>query len=231
MTDPTRFPYGGISNNLPTETLAQYGLPDPTKWHTYFNDFDVYAAGDWTITETGSGTRALAEGGGGLLLITNAAADNDANFFQLVKGGFLLSSTKKALFRIGFKVSDATQSDIVAGLYVIDTTPLSVTDGIFFQKDDGDAQIDVYVRKNATTGNINTNNVGTLVDDTFINLGWYYDGGTTALFFINNAVVARLDASSTYLPDTTLAVSFGIQNGEGVAKTMTMDYVFAAVER
>jgi hypothetical protein len=40
-----------------------------------------------------------------------------------------------------------------------------------------------------------------------------------------------LSASSTYLPDTELTVSFGIQNGEAVAKTMTVDYIFAAKER
>ena len=31
--------------------------------------------------------------------------------------------------------------------------------------------------------------------------------------------------------DEELTVSFGIQNGEAVAKTMTIDYILAAVER
>jgi hypothetical protein len=36
---------------------------------------------------------------------------------------------------------------------------------------------------------------------------------------------------ATYLPDTELTISFGIQNGEAVAKTMSVDYVFCAAER
>ena len=36
---------------------------------------------------------------------------------------------------------------------------------------------------------------------------------------------------ATYLPDTELTISFGVQNGEAVAKTMTIDYIFAARER
>ena len=48
---------------------------------------------------------------------------------------------------------------------------------------------------------------------------------------VDGSVLGSLDASSSYLPDTTCTVSFAIQNGEGVAKTMTVDYVFVAKER
>ena len=36
---------------------------------------------------------------------------------------------------------------------------------------------------------------------------------------------------TNYLPDTTTTVSFALQNGEAVAKTMTVDYLFTAKER
>jgi hypothetical protein len=64
-----------------------------------------------------------------------------------------------------------------------------------------------------------------------MSVGFEYDGIQTVKVFVNNAVVTRLDASSTYLPDTLLAVSYGVQNGEAAAKTMTLDYIFAAQER
>ena len=55
-------------------------------------------------------------------------------FFQLVKEGFKFESGKQIGFHVRFKTNDATQTDIVAGLQLTDTSPLDVTDGIFFLK-------------------------------------------------------------------------------------------------
>ncbi len=227
----TRYP-GGISTSSNTQgTFGDLAMPDPTKFHNYFNDFDTYAAGDWTITEVGSGTRALTAVDGGNLLVTNAAADNDGNFFQLKVASFLFAASKQAFFRCRFKTSDATQSDLQFGLLATDTTPLDVTDGIYFQKDDGAATIDAYVRKDATTGSNKGTAIATLVSDTFITLGFAYDGRGNTKFFVNDVLTTTLDSSSTYFPDAICNLSFGLQNGEAVAKTMTLDYVFAAIER
>ena len=82
----------GVTNVGADSTLGKFKAPAPHKYHTYFNDFDTYLASDWTITTTedgtGSATEALADGDGGLLLVTNAAGDNDHDFFQLVKEGY-----------------------------------------------------------------------------------------------------------------------------------------------
>jgi len=230
MGTPTRFP-GGLNTTALPNAMAQMGQLDPSKFHSFFDDFDLFLATDWTITKTGTGTTALTSGDGGLLLLTNTAAAPDAIWMQLVASSFLMAANKKAFFKCRFKVSDATQSVIQMGLVITDTTPLDATDGIYFQKDDGDAQIDVFVRKNATTGSISATNVGTLVSDTYITLAWYYDGVDSVKFYINDALAETLDGTSTYLPDAVLAVSLGIQNGEAVAKNMTVDYIFAAKER
>lgn len=227
---PTRFP-GGVTNVGARSVYANYGLLSPSSWHTYFNDFDTYVAGDWTITSVGSATQALTDGDGGLLLVTNAAADDNSCFFDKKGASFLLAAGKKSIFKARFKVSDATQSDFVIGLQVTDTTPLSVTDGIFFQKDDGDAQLDVYCRKDATTGSTSATNIATVADDTYLSVGLYYDGNATLAYFVNDVQLGSLDASISFLPDTALTVSFGIQNGEAVAKLLTVDYIFAAKER
>lgn len=234
MPTPTRFT-SGVTTTDRNSTLGFFGLPDPTGWHTYFDDFDTFNTADWTITtvEAGSGsaTEALTDGDGGLLLITNDNALLDADFFNKVGESFLLTAGKRAFFKARFKVSDATQSDFVMGLQVTDTTPLDATDGIYFMKDDGDALLDVYCRKNASTGSTSAAGIATVVSDTFLTVGWAYDGKSSLAYFVNDVQLGTLDASSTYLPDTELTVSFGIQNGEAAAKTMTVDYIFAAQER
>lgn len=227
----TRFPYG-LTNVGETNLFADMVQPDPTLFHTYFNDFDTYVAGDWTVTETDAGaTQALTAGDGGLLLITNTAADNDLVALQKNPAAFTFTAGKKTFFRCRFKVSDATQSDLVFGLQVVDTTPLDVTDGVYFLKADGAATVDIVCRKNASTGSTSASAVATLSDDTFIELGFYYDGQSKVAYEVNGSVIGSLDGSSSYLPDTTCTVSFALQNGEAVAKTMTVDYVYVAKER
>ena len=233
----TRFP-DGVTTAAKTAPMGAFGLPDPTQWHVFFDDFDTYTAGQWTVTRVGTTpTEALTDINGGALLLTVSAADNDSDQLQKVGESFLLASGKKAFFKARFKVSDATQSDFLIGLAVTDTTLLGavdgagVTDGIFFNKDDGDALLDFNVQKNATTGQTRSAGVATVVSDTFMTVAWYFDGVSEVKCYVDDVQKATLDGSSTYLPDTELTVSFAIQNGEAVAKTMTIDYIFAAMER
>jgi len=228
---PTRFP-GGLTTAPSGESLGMFVLPDPTKAHTFFDDFDRYVAGDWTITTTeagtGSATEALGDADGGVLVITNAAGDNDLDFFQKVGESFLFEEGKKLWFKARFKVSDATQSDFVMGLQITDTTPLDVTDGVFFQKDDGDANLDFHVEKDDTATSATA--VATVADDTYLSVGFYYNGVDAVEYFVNDVKKGTL--AVTNLPDDEeLTISFGIQNGEAAAKVMSVDYIFAAKER
>ena len=167
----------GVTNVSSDGTLGKLKAPAPHKYHQYFNDFDTYLASDWTITTTeggsGNASEALTDGDGGLLLITNDDADNDHDFFQLVKEGFKYEAGKQIGFHIRFKTNDATQSDIVAGLQLTDTTPLDVTDGVFFLKSDGAATISFIVEKDSTQSTLTLPN--SLADDTFMTLGFIYD--------------------------------------------------------
>ena len=231
---PVRYP-NGVTTVTSTNPLGMYGMPDPTEWVEYFNDFHTYVAADWTITKTeagaGSATAALTDINGGALLVTNDNADNDNSFFQKVGEGFLLAANKRAFFKCRFKTSDATQSDIVFGLQVTDTTPLDVTDGIYFLKADDAATVDLICRKDASTGTNSDAAIATLSDDTFVTLAWYYDGASSVKYYVNDVFTGEVSGASTYLPDTELTISFGIQNGAAAAKTLTVDYLFAALER
>lgn len=228
----TNFP-NGVTNAQINSAFAAMTCPDPTLYHTYFNDFDTYVAGDWVVSETDAGaTQALTAGDGGWLLITNTAADNDAVTMQKTPAAFAFTANKQAWFSSRLKMSDATQNDMQVGIIIVDTSPLDATDGIYFQKDDGSTSVDVYVRKNATTGSNKASAVTTMANDTFITLQWYYDGAGRLYYGANGTQLGSMDASSAYLPDATnLTVSFTIQAGEAGAETMTMDYVFAAFER
>ncbi len=207
--------------------------PSDQTFYMYHNDFFTYNSGDWTITTTeagtGSATEAVTSSAGGALLLTNAAGDNDLDFLQLKGEAFKLSTSKKAYFSARFKVSDATQSDFVMGLQITDTTPLATSDGVFFIKDDGDTNLDFIVEKDSTS--TDTTAIHTMEDDTFVTVTWFIDPDASKVFYsVNNA--APVSVVNTNLPDNEeLTVSFGIQNGAAAAKTMTIDYVVAAVER
>jgi hypothetical protein len=234
MTTPSRFPYG-VTNQSKQSMYGQFKAMVPPVYHQYFNDFDVYTAADWTITATGTGTSALTNVDGGALLITDSAANGDARFHQKVGEGFLFTSGKKAFFEARFTVSDATLTSWVMGLQVTDTTPLDVTDGAYFLKSTASTSISFIVGKDATTGRLTTAAVSTnAAAGTYMKLGFYFDGVRFITLWRDGVEISTVDLTTTlatFLPDTTLTISFGVQNGEAVAKTMTVDYIFAAMER
>ena len=100
----------GVTTATKTSNLGQFGLPDPSSWHVWFDDFDKFTAGDWTITTVelgaGSATEAISNADGGVLLVTNAAGDNDSDFFNYGSETFLFEAGKKIVFKARVKVSD-----------------------------------------------------------------------------------------------------------------------------
>lgn len=228
---PTRFP-NGVTNNDSASILGELKVMDPTQVHTYFNDFDTYVAGDWTITTTeagaGNATEALSDVDGGVLLITTDDADNDNDFLQKVGESFTFEAGKKLHFKARFAVGDATQSDFVLGLQITDTTPLAVSDGVYFGKDDGDASLDFHVAKDSTLTSASA--IATVADDTYLTAEFYYDGDSTIYYGTDGTILGS--SVTTNMPDDEiLTVSFGIQAGEAAAKTMSLDYIFVAKER
>lgn len=233
MGDITRFE-DGVTESL-TGLWSKFGQLNPRKYVTYIEDFHYYLAGDWTITKTeagvGSATHALDDGHGGRFLITCDAADDDNVFFQKVKENFRFTAGKKAWFEAKLKTSDATQSDIVVGLQITDTTPLAVTDGVYFLKSDGAATVNFVTLMNSA--GTTQASVATMADNTDITLGFYYDGAGSIEVYADDVKVATVAVTigTTLVNDEDLTISFGIQNGEAVAKTLNVDYIIAIMER
>jgi len=224
----TRF-QNGVTNRPVGDIFNSLCTLDPTRFHTFFDDFDTYLAADWTVTEVGVATQALADANGGRLLVTNAAADNDSSFSDKVGESFLFELGKKAFFRALFQVNDATQSDFIMGLQITDTTPLAVTDGVYFRKDDGDALLDFLAIKNSVA--VTATGIETVVDATDLEVAFFWDGISRIWYGVNGSALGFIDPGASLPDDEVLTVSFGVQNGEAVAKTMAVDYIFAAMER
>lgn len=226
----TNFP-NGLTNMASTKPTGQLIIPDPTSVHMFFDDFNSYTAGDWTVTTTeagaGSATEVIQDESGGVLKLTNAANDNDCDYLQLVKETFVLVAGKKAWMKARLKVSDATESDFIIGITDRDTTPLGASDGIFFQKDDGDTNLDFHVAKTGTTTSATA--IATIADDTYVNVGVYYDGGSVISYYIDDVKIGAVAA--TNLPAMELCVTMGIRNGAAAVKSMSIDYVFVCKER
>lgn len=242
MATPVRFP-GGVTNATASGAAYQLGIPDPTSWHQFLDDFDNYNATHWVITTTeagaGSATEAVADADGGVLVITNDAADNDLDFFQWsgvdnTAGAetFTFTSGKKLFFKARWKVSDATEADYFVGLHILDTTPVgasapAVSDGVLFYSADGSAALDFY--HYASSSATSSTGISTVTSDTYLVTAFYYDGGTKIEAFVNDVKVATITPGT--LVSTELAVSFGIQNGAAAAKVMSIDFVYVAKER
>jgi len=199
----------------------------------FFDDFFKYAAADWTLTTVeagaGSATEALLAGPGGLLLVTNDAADNDADWFQVPTEQFKFVSGKKLQFSMRFKLS-RVDGDFMAGLYITDTDPIGgVSDGVYFRKLAAEAGLSLIIEKNAAESAVVA--ITTLVADTWYEIEFYYDGASSRV----RAYVDGAGAGSVPLTnapdDEDLALSFGFQNGSANASTLTVDYIGAAQQR
>lgn len=203
----------------------------PEDYYEYFNDFTNtadYVSGDWSTTNAGSGTVAIATGAaGGVLVLTGGSADDALIVVQNKIEAFKFVAGKKMLYQTRFKLSDVVDSDLVLGLQITDTTPLAVSDGIFFRKDDGDALLDFVVCKNATE--TQKTGVATLANDTWVKADFYYDGAELAVF-INDVAVADCPLTNM-VDDEELCISIAVQNGAAASKVLSVDYVRAIVER
>lgn len=201
----------------------------------FYNDFlrtTDYDANDWTITVTqagaGNATEALAADElGGALKILNDDADDDVVSMQLNEENWIMAVGKRLWFEARVKVSDGGQSDGLIGLCVTDTTPRATTYVAGFQWADGDASINLVSNNNSTT--TSTDSGVDFVNDTYIKLGMYWDGVSSLKFFINRSMV--LARTSNTPAGHNLALTLNLQNGEAVAKSLTVDYVHIVQER
>ena len=82
MGAPSRFS-NGLNTSSGNTPLNMMGQLDPTKFHTFFDDFDTFTAANWTITNVGvTPTIAVTAVEGGAILQTNTAGIADSAYLQ-----------------------------------------------------------------------------------------------------------------------------------------------------
>lgn len=230
----TRLP-SGLNNLDPNDIFSSLKVPDDFgSYHMFDEDFNRYAAADWTVTETQAGaTQALTAGDGGLMLLTNSAANNDINQIQLVPANFSFAAGKKCFLKVRFKINDATNSAFSIGLQnanVDGTTLATATDGLFFYKPLTFTTLSVYMRQDNATGS-NAAAIATLADDTYVVAAAFFDGVDRLYYAVNGTVTGYITIASTMIPDANCAPVISLKNGAAVAKNATIDYLFFAKER
>jgi len=217
---------GGLTNAAVPSALQSYGADDPTVFHTYFNDFDVFTSGDWTGTATGSVTNAIIAGNGGILSLINSASSSDLNSLQLKVATFAIVAGSQTWMKVRFNTSNATNAALIIGLIQTTTTPLTVTDGFYLSKAAASTTLTAKVAKASA---ISTVNVGTLANTTYVNAGIHYDGNATVSVWLNNVKVGSLPI--TNLPTAALNLTIAESNGTAAAITTNIDYVMVSQER
>jgi len=197
-------------------------------------DFLAWITGNWTRTavELGYGvaTAVLQNIVGGVLLVTNAAADNDSYQAQWLGEPFKLQTGKFCYCEAKFMTADPIQVDLLFGLCITDTTLIAgFSDGVAWKKDDGDALLDFEAVKNSTP--TAQNEIGVLAANTWTRVGFYFDGYSTLVPYLNGAAYTAKKITTNIPDDEELTPSFAIMNGEAAAKSLYLDYLMAVQAR
>lgn len=210
--------------------FRNFGIIDA---HRLEEDFCCFDSDCWTITTTeegqGSATEACTDMVNGVLLVTNAPADDDLD--ELVYGCecWKLVDGYPLYAEIRFKLSDALQSDFWFGLITGDSWFTTPDDYVVFHKDDGDYNLDFACAKNGTA--TDTDTTVDLAAITWIRVGFHWDGHETLRWFVFTdgdapQVCAATGSVTTNIPnDEELNIGFGLRNGEAAAKAVYVDYI------
>jgi len=246
--DNEHFPHYGLGGTVPELYLMDlYPLNyhiNHDKWDAIRQYVDLRAAvrleddflgsptAAWAVTKTGAGTNVLTDIANGVLLITNAAADNDKVQYLSNGQSFILKPGFPVYVEGRFKISDVLQSDFFFGLVDAEYLGASTANGVYFHKDDGAASILFGVEDSTVVADVDT--LIDAVNATYAIFGIHYDGAGTVRWFIftdAGIVLAQGEVATGFPVGVPLSAGFGLMNGEAVAKNLSVDYVKAVMAR
>ena len=236
MGTPTRFTYG-LATVAKGKPLGDYPLPDP--FHTssdsgldvftYSNDF-VDLGNTASRTITGGAAFALADGVGGIGVLTPVSATaasvyRTAAAFQFIGGNkFWFLHRIKASAIAGAMVLNFGMSKVSGGT-------IATTDRLYFTKPASSTSLNLVSVVNNVSTTLLTG-ISTVAADTYLDVGFYYNG-TDLLVFVNDNAVARVSnitigASGTTVSNALMSPFFGLT--PVATETVTIDYALVAQE-
>lgn len=249
---PVRYP-NGVSSDYPWGPLGNFGLPHPFSYHFWEDDFDALlgAAGIYTKTASGNGTVAHAAGDGGTLLFTTNSSTplvTDVASIQLPAASFSYTAGKKMFFLARLQLADAVNAAFNVGLIQTTATPMTVTDGVYFNKATGSAA-NLTLFADSASAHVGTlvipTGAYTLANATYIDMGFYIDRQGYISAFVganlvnqpaNNFPAGQVKGPvGRVLPTSytaaNLNLTMALNSGTASSKTMTADFIMAAKER
>ena len=237
MGAPSRF-LSGVATVDAQYPLGNYPFPDP--FHTsgsagldvvsYSNDFFTVGSTtlDWTITGTSS-TFAITDGVGGVALITPGGTTTTTTVAG-THSGFQFVAGNKFWYLCRIKASAVSGTKAFTfGLQKGNAG--TNTDGIYFTKAASSTSLNLVSKVNSTATTLVTG-VATAAADTYLDVGFYYDG-TDILVYSADGAVARITAptigsTGTTLTDALLTPFFQVV--PTATDTLSIDYVLSAQE-
>lgn len=201
---PQRLPAGSTSDP-PYGPWADNGNGDPFFYHAFQDDFDnsLGSTTNGLYTITGTGTAVHTAGDGGLALLSTLATTPTFAVIQLPAASVSLPqgvlAGKKLFWAARIELSDVVASAFIAGL--IDTTATAfttITDGIWFSKAGGSAQINLNIAAASTTVTFAVNTASySLVNATFFDMAFYVDRYGNVQYSIGSQLFGWLPQSGT----------------------------------
>lgn len=175
-----------------------------------------------TAVSAGTGTSTLACRNGGLYIVT-AGNENDGINAQLTGGGFYCSSSVEWYFGIEIAISTATQSDLLVGMCITDTTLLAgMTDGVYIHCVDGSTTINAKNEKDST--NESETDTGTAMTTA---AHWYeiHWNGSSLMYYVDGALAVTHSTAANIPDNEPLTPSIHYLNGAAAAGSATItDY-------
>ena len=205
------------------------------KTSIYFNDFHTWVPDAWTSTEVGTSLQDIEDIRNGELRLTSGDTENNGNNLQLGGTGdtettgesWAPAAGKNLWFEARIKGNDVDQNDIFVGLHNEDTTIVARgSDYIGFTAVDESASLNV---QSAASSVLSTElGVHTLVDATWVTVGFKVTSTDKVEFYVNNVLKSTL---STNIPTALMKLSISSSTGEAGANELDLDYIVVAQDR
>lgn len=216
--------------------FANLPLSKDPDYVEYYNDFLVaqnYSSSDWTTTNTGTPTIALASNAlGGALSVATDTTSSAITSSQQTQSTWLMAVGQRLWFEASVQVADITGPDVFIGLVQSSTGPLTANDRAGFRMKASDGNGQWYCESfaggtGASTAAATSGAAANMraVNSTYQQLSMYWDGVATLKFYINRIKVGEVSANT---PTAALRITrtLGV-----ISQTMLIDYFECVMER